>query len=528
MSLTRMLKSSTLIVLISLSLTQVTHAASPNKGCTSAKPKDFNCLPNGDIDYVNTQKTYDQLSRVYADFAWNDFLALNFPAKEVAPGQYLPEPSDQYGLNHNQGSYRTVWQTYIEDQDLFQPQLPAFGTPSQIPAICQQTHGNATPRVASAYMQANRMGPVADIDKNYVRFNIVFNRKMYDYVKARRLNTAAGQEAITQSLEWPSGRYADQPELDDAGAIMIKASWKILTAKDNKADFHHIKSYVYTKKNYPIPGVEESCALETLGLIGLHIVHRSNSAPQWVWATFEHRDNAPWMSDINRADGRPEDKRYHLFDSALCQGEIGSADCPFNRIPDHPWDPGTEPLKTDTSPSQIVRTAAPGKAALAANQATRKALKRGLGKTVWENYFLVNVQFPTLTIPHGNDPHEINPAYPIGLPSTTFLINSSMESFIQGFTAGDSTTNGNQIPDSDLMLTTGDKGDKVDPWNARGPHTRSGGANRNTSSCVGCHADASMVNGIDSGFVFSVEGVLKHPNKQQRSKYSSQDSKSNK
>ena len=30
-----------------------------------------------------------------------------------------------------------------------------------------------------------------------------------------------------------------------------------------------------------------------MGLVGLHIITRTNSAPQWVWSTFEHVANAP-------------------------------------------------------------------------------------------------------------------------------------------------------------------------------------------------------------------------------------------
>ena len=30
-----------------------------------------------------------------------------------------------------------------------------------------------------------------------------------------------------------------------------------------------------------------------MGLVGLHIIIRTNSAPQWVWSTFEHVANAP-------------------------------------------------------------------------------------------------------------------------------------------------------------------------------------------------------------------------------------------
>ena len=35
----------------------------------------------------------------------------------------------------------------------------------------------------------------------------------------------------------------------------------------------------------------------TLGLVGLHIVHKTDSEPQWIWSTFEHVNNVPAAAD---------------------------------------------------------------------------------------------------------------------------------------------------------------------------------------------------------------------------------------
>lgn len=491
------------------------------------KPGVPDCLPNGDIDFATTPATYNDRARAYAFLVWNDFLALNAPAATDVFGNASPEPSPDHNLTYNGGEYQTVWETYIAASDLFSPNPPPFGTPAPLPDICTAeaervgrtdvrrhvsrvfktdlARGANDAPVGDEYIQANRMGPVADADGNYLRFELLFNRAMYDYVVANGLNTAAGQEAYNPAspgIDWPRGAYTTAPVLDEAGSIMLKAAWKVLMPSDDAAAFHRIEAYVYNAAGGAFgqePEVEESCSLQMLGLVGLHIVHRTNSSPQWVWATFEHGDNAPWLADI--VAGSSPAGRYSLFDTQQCTGPVGTPDCPMNRIPAHPWNPGTDPTQTGANPTQVVRLAAPGLPALQANQEFRASLEVFAPSSVWENYYLVDVQFPTLTIGEGNEPHDVNPAYPLGLPTPTFLANSTMETYIQGFSEGDVTTNGNLVSASDTMLTIGNA--PVDPWLSSGPFNRSGGANRNTSSCMGCHADSAMVDGRSGGAVFS-------------------------
>ena len=53
-----------------------------------------------------------------------------------------------------------------------------------------------------------------------------------------------------------------------------------------------------------------------VGLVGLHVVQKTKQLPQWMWATFEHVDNAP-----DSALGPVADIQYNFFD-AECSGLI--------------------------------------------------------------------------------------------------------------------------------------------------------------------------------------------------------------
>ncbi len=498
-------------------------------------PPPYNCYSLGDILPGAPDGPYETLYQAYAYLAWQDFLALNFPATQTSGGP-VPIPAKTKGLDYLDGTYTTVWQTYTEARDMFQPDgsaPPPFGSGADVPEICQQeARARGTDdvhvvvgRISKAdttrgadvldeYIQANRMGPVVDQNGEYVRFGINFNEAMYDYIVDNELYTPEGQAAFDSDdpnhsgspVQWPRGVYSDVVERANIGSIMVKAAWKLLSEQEDASKFHNIQGYVYNAAGGAFgqePQVEESCTVERLALVGFHIVHRTNSSPQWVWSTFEHIDNAPWMADFRV--GTPTGT-YSFFNPETCPSHLGfpAPNCDYNQVPDHPWNPE----RTDLTPTTVIRYGAPGEYAIVMNRAFRDLLQQsyGVGGTVWENYFLVDVQFPTVTLKGQDDVRKVNPAYPDGLPTPTFLPNSLIETYIQGFTAGDITSNGNVVPETDQMQNVSPSGSfvNVDPWNPDAIYNRSGGAQRNSSSCIGCHADGAMTNGTFSTYVFSL------------------------
>jgi hypothetical protein len=490
-------------------------------GCFQAP---YSCYPPGDIDPTTT-KSYADLYKAYAELAWRDFLSLNFPA-DYSNGEYSPSTTN--GLDYNDGDYQAWWETFAEARDIFRPNgiAPVSFGEHDVPDACstlELKQGQTRPRrvlkdttkygddVLDEYVQANRMGPVIDQNGNYLRYGLNFNETMYAYIVSNVLYTVEGQEAFDANdpdendspIDWPQGVYSTDTE-PVAGSIFIKSAWKILTSEDDESKFYRTEAYIYNEAGGPFPfsdepTVTESCSIETVGLVGLHIVHRTNSAPQFIWATFEHVDNAPWLADF--ANGTPSGS-YSLFDASSCPAADGKPSCTFNQLPDHPWNPE----KTGQTPSQIVRVAAPGHYAEYVNSNMQITLGSNYGETVWANYFLVDVQFPTVTVVEDSSTGLAteNPAYPDGMPTPTFLANSTMETYVQGFYSGETTTNSDDIPTSDQMQNvTYDDSKGVKP-NFVSIYNQSGGADRVTSSCVGCHYDAGMVTGANANFVFSL------------------------
>lgn len=486
-------------------------------GCFEAP---YSCNPGSDIN-PSTPPDYTNQYSAFADLVWQDFLSLNFPAeRDGITGRPLPVPSATHGLNYQGGQYTAVWQTWSEATDLFLPGAappPAFGSGHVVPDRCAQIVGARSKvrrvgnkavsdvPVLSEYIQANRMGPVIDEHGEYVRYGLNFNRSMHDYIGQKRLYSIEGQLELDKdnpnrdkvTVHFPKGAFPST-----TGSIFVKSSWKILGPGDIASSFYRTQAFIYEEAGgafHDEPTVEERCRLLTVGLVGFHIVHFTNSAPAWVWSTFEHRANAPWLADFT---GQVNPQPYSFFDQQTCPPSGGLPSCRFGVLPKQPWNPQIP----SQVPTQLVRLAAPGDGAIRANITYRTRLQQAYGSTVWSNYFLTDVQFPTNTKAGAPGVMEINPAYPDGLPSSSFLANSTMESFIQGFHFNEATTNGNRIPVDDQMVSAG--APPVDPWAPR-VRNRSGGSERVTSSCVSCHADAAMTTGSSASLVFSLSRAQK-------------------
>ena len=378
-------------------------------------------------------------------FAWNAFIAANWPPGPDGNG----DPKQRPGAK---GDNATLWERWQDAQSTFLPagQPPVWGTPAPIPAACKAiaTPGahllsqvGKTPDLLEESVQPFDTGPLIDQAGRYARFQIVMNRPMFDYIVANRLYSQAGQKSFTGNVAFPCGTAAG-----GAGAIVAKAAWKTLDAGDDPARFHTARALIYTPAS-DNPKIAQNCSAATVGLVGLHIAHKTTAAAQWIWTTFEHADNVPTDADVKRGALKA---RYNFYNPA-CKT------CPVNTAAPRPWIPTTA-----GPPSQVTRVdVLPdfAKTSAAARNAAAQALLRGVSpQSVWQHYELISTQWPTNT-----GQCAALPADPWGTPAPTFLANTTLETYIQG-------------------------------------------ATRNvSSSCVACHGNAAMTTGRASDFTYLLE-----------------------
>jgi hypothetical protein len=244
-----------------------------------------------------------------------------------------------------------------------------------------------------------------------VRFNIMVNRPMFDYIVAHKLYSEAGQKAFAGEVDFPGGSVeagaTGNPAPGNIGAIMIKLAWKVMGKNDDPTKFHTEAALVY-QPAVPSAGIKESCGKAVFGLVGMHIAHKTTTDPQWLWSTFEQVDNDPSMDEVKagRATGH-----YNFFDPN-CTG------CAMNEPPPRPWNPDVVPFPNGFK-NQIERVIPLD----AATKTIDGQFQPILAGTVWQNYMLISTQWP------GNPGSKTDPT---GLPTPTFLANTTAETYVQG------------------------------------------------------------------------------------------------
>lgn len=397
----------------------------------------------------------DSLQCDFDVFSWNSFLALSH-----SPGG---------GFGNFGGDNPTVWQDWPESNEIFladgaePPEWKAGDPPppppaGSIPPECQSLAADRPgarllsqiakrPNVVESANEPFLSGPLIDAHGYYSRFEITVNQPMYQYIRDNGLYSGDGQLTFASQggrVNFPcgcnppgnggDGAAATCPSGGSEGAVMVKAAWKVLDPeldKDLTGRVHTAESLVYT------PAIGEqpaTCELQTLGLVGFHVGHKTQESPQWVWSTFEHVDNAPTQGES------AEEPSYNYF----------IKDCPaddpcntVNQSPPPPFDPHDQPVEANAGKSQVERVIPITQATTELNQAVQGIL----GGTVWQSYELVSTQWPTAA--SGSDPQKpdadngwctgLNPIDNSGNPAPPFLANTTLETYIQGNKAGDSS-----------------------------------------------------------------------------------------
>jgi hypothetical protein len=382
-------------------------------------------------------------------YSWNTFIALNWP-----PGpDGNADPNQTIGKN---GDNDTVWEHYRDVADVFLPggAKPSYTGQGNVPAQCKTlfkpgmrilSQVGKTPTVLTEFSQPFNTGPIIDQNGNYTRFEILVNKPMFDYILSNALYSKAGQKVFSGAVKFPCGVLGGAE-----GAIMVKSAWKVISAAD-KNRFHSRQVLVYSPASQN-PKYRASCTSKLMGLVGLHIGHKTNSGAQWLWSTFEHIDNVPTEADVA---SRKFKARYNYYNP-----KCPAAKCPPNQVPPRPWNP----TKISAFRSQVVRmNMFKGNEFAFTSAALRNAdaLKLLLGvnaNSVWQNYVLISTMWPTNT-----GTCQAVPGDPLGTPAPNFLANTTLETYVQGM-----------VPNV-------------------------------SSNCIECHNNATMTTSVPSDFTYILQ-----------------------
>jgi hypothetical protein len=299
--------------------------------------------PFGDDSLANRQRGFDF-------YSWLTFIAMNSPADDSPIGKGKMPGGDARTKWEDLANYRPLADIMLSDGA-----KPEWGT-RIVPDKCKPLDQPEGEKIIfqlgeEAFNQPFKTGPLIDQDGNYALFDILMNKPMFSYVQSNGLYSKKGQQDFKEDVSFPLGSNPGKKDGKDVpgrmGAIMLKVSYRILDPVKNKdiiSQFHTRDALIY----FPGPPATKegpACVERKLGLVGFHVGHKTNFAPQWVWTSFEHVSNVPDEADIKGGHLLP---RYNFF-NAKC------GDCVPNDTPAKPWDPPLS-LKFQTAfRSQVVR-----------------------------------------------------------------------------------------------------------------------------------------------------------------------------
>jgi hypothetical protein len=394
----------------------------------------------GDVDIAlkTRLEKAQQFALVQREFdldAWQMFLALNWPTNNQ--GAAAPRLEDTaFGPPH--------WTLWHNSSNIFQDNgAPPAACAQSIAALGLTLTRNLTrpvsrglpafslatavaPRttrylgVVSAVGELNAAnlgsdiqqaftGPLIDQNGNFVFYEIMIDPNEVQYLCANKLYNINGQVAFSgagSKVDMPTGH----PAQDWSGSFELKLAWKIMGPKDDQSRFFVQDALVMDQG----PDGKPLQRAVKVGLVGMHIAHKSETSPQWIWATFEQVDNL----DV---DPIAHPKLHASFNDPNCP--ICATDI--------------QPQATNgiypRVPVQVSRTIPIPKDKIALNAQVAAVL--GTKKSVWQYYELIDTQWPT-------NPTSPPPAWnsglaqavankPGGQPTPVFLTNITMETYFQ-------------------------------------------------------------------------------------------------
>lgn len=352
-------------------------------------PQDV-CLPSGDVPGIS----------FFDDFSWRSFVGMVWPTLSGKRG--APDPAGVPG-----GTGTPVFQTYKADWETFQPDGSEPSEWSSYSAV-HNPCGNVAPGelVLAAFSKFGNVrlagngffaGPLVSQNVQYTRFLAAFNQVSYDDIVNGKWYL---QSALTQNLKFLPDSLKNNP-------IDVKSAWVIMTPGMNASRFYTTSAYVYDT-------AAKTCARQTVGLVGLHIVTKTPTRPQWIWSTFEQIDAIP----------QPGAKAPYTYNDG------GGGKMPASNPIEDPTDvPCVPPPAGAPCPFNVTRIQNIAPSTITINGNYQKALaKQGSG--VWQYYQLVMTQWPT----PGNSTKNGLPANTIPGSATnpmTAFSNVTMETFDQ-------------------------------------------------------------------------------------------------
>jgi hypothetical protein len=337
----------------------------------------------------------------FDDFSWRSFIAMVWPAQAGQRG--VPDPAGMLGTP----GVPLTFETLKADWEVFQPNGRKPSDWDQYTGMnpCGVVRPQFGDLVLASFSKfgnlgqadfGNLVGPLVAQNNTYARYLAAFNEVEYVTIIDKNLYLRAEMEK-QQKL----GDLVFAPDARGNNPIDVKSSWVDMTGIPHPDRYYKRKAWVQDPET-------KACAEITVGLVGLHIVTKTPSRPQWVWTTFEHVDNVPG----------PDAQAPFTFNDGTAVPLPDKNPIPFPPPP-HP--------QTKVNVTRSKKFPINDSTAETNRKYRVEMAKQGSG--VWQFYQLVMTQWP-LAVNDSKKPGTPKNTFP-GVGATSAYANVTMETFDQ-------------------------------------------------------------------------------------------------
>lgn len=325
-----------------------------------------------------------QLRRLddFGNLAWETFKTMVWPArtKDWSGASVRGEADRARKITDMDGprvfeTFKSDWETYQEGVE----PLPWHRYPPSVPApLCR--NAPALPQGSLVLASLHKFGNI-DIStgpppKGITHVLVSQNHRLVRYL------TAYGQQAFDTIRDNKLYQPLNIKPLDlmpegktkaPLGAVTVKSAWIEMNGISDPSSFYVRDAWV----QHPTDG---TCEFMPVGLVGLHIAHKTKASPQWIWMSFEHVKNVP-------SKGEPNPVGYTFHDGSNLR---------MTRLPPRRARLPMTEFKIP-KPYNVERSKPIPQAIQAVNSHWRRMLaeeSEQKQQSVWRNYELVVVQWP--------------------------------------------------------------------------------------------------------------------------------------
>jgi hypothetical protein len=324
----------------------------------------------------------------FDDYSWRAFSAMVWPAARNQRG--VADTARTIGAPGPRvfETFKSLWEVFHDDGSAPTARFNDYDAASANTCQAATKFGDVVLAGSTPYSDLGQagigelLGPLVAQNGRYVRYQTLYNQVAYDFLVRNRYYLRANLPPV------PSPR-PDLPVMQfPVGSVAIKAAWLDVRGLNRELLPRLYKRIAVVRD--PDTG---TCGPQTVALIGLHIVQKTASRPQWIWSSFEQVDTAPLFAgtvgDFLLNDGTP---------TAM------PAENPLPLVP---------LAKQPAKPYNVVRSFA---TSIHPNtHATNSAWRDLLKGTVWTHYRLVTTQWPL---------QEGNQALPVPAEMTGDIIHT--------------------------------------------------------------------------------------------------------